>query len=346
MKAIRKLDAGFGNIALMNIPDVSPKDNEVKIKVAYAGICGTDMSIYTGAKSTYPPITMGHEFSGVITEVGKAVKGWKVGDRVIAETTKLYCGECEFCKTGKHSLCPERGALGQQVDGVFAEYVCQVAEMLHRVPDGVSLLEAALVEPAACAYHAVFDLNDVKANDKVVVIGPGPMGLLTAQMLKAAGAYVIITGISGDEGRLALARKLGADCTVVTTEEDLKLVVDELTSGVGADYVFECAGFESSITTAFDIVKKMGTVVQVGIPNPKGVTLPNYTNVMMKELRVIGSFSHRYIDWDKTLDLISRGLLDLDPLVSHFFELEECEEAFAAKDKIKVVFRIHPELDE
>lgn len=346
MKAVRKLNAGFGNIAFINIPEESPKDNEVKIKIAYAGICGTDMSIYSGAKSTYTPLTMGHEFSGVITEVGKDVKGWKVGDRVIAETTKEYCGACEFCKTGKHSLCPERGALGQQVDGVFAESVCQVADMLHRVPDGVSLLEAALVEPAACTYHAVYDLNDIKPADKVVVIGPGPIGLLATQMLKAVGAYVIISGVDGDQSRLVLAQELGADRTVMTTTEDLKQVVDEVTGGVGADYVFECAGFESAITMAFDIVKKMGTVVQVGIPNPQGVNLPNYTNVMMKELRVVGSFSHRYVDWDKTLELINRGLLNLKPLVSHFFTLEECEKAFAAKDKIKVVFKIHAELDD
>lgn len=344
MKAILKTAEGFGHIACQEIPEPVPKADEVKIKVAYAGICGTDLSIYTGAKAVCPPIVMGHEFSGVITEKGSAVTGWEVGDRVIAETTKESCGHCEYCKTGRHSLCAERRALGQQVDGVFAEYVCQKAEMLHKIPENVSLLEASMAEPSACAYHAVFDLNGVKAIDKTVVIGPGPMGLLATQLLKAAGAYVIVAGIHGDESRLKLAAELGADHTALI--DDLKPLIQELTSGVGVDYVFDCAGVESSIRTAISLAKRTGTIVQVGIPSSKGVTLTNYNDVVLKELRIIGSFSHRYWDWEPVLGLMDRGLLCVKSLASHFFTLEECEKAFAAKDKVKVIFKISPELDE
>ena len=346
MKAIIKTQEGFGHIVCRETAEPSPQEGEVRIGIAYAGICGTDTSIFTGAKPTHPPIIMGHEFSGVITETGEGVTGWKPGDRVVAETTKVFCGHCEFCRTGQHSLCPERGALGQQVDGVFAESVCQKAEMLHRIPDGVSLLEAAMIEPAACCCHAVYDLNDIKPTDTVVVIGPGPMGLITAQLVKAAGAKLIVAGIACDRERLKLAAELGADRTVVTDEEDLKTVVDGLTAGRGADIVFDCAGFASCIDTAFDTVRRMGTVVQVGIPNAQGVTLRSYDKVMLKELRVLGSFSHRSWNWDRALELVERGLLRLRPLISHSFTLEEGEQAFAVKDKTKIIFNIHPELDE
>ena len=345
MKAIQKTGSGRGNIICAQVPQALPKAGEVKIDIAYAGICGTDMSIYAGIKETPLPVIMGHEFSGVISEVGAGVAGWKAGDRVVAETTRYSCGRCRYCKTGQHSLCSERKAFGQQTDGVFAETVCQDATFLHRIPDGVSLLEASMTEPAACAYHAVFDLNDVKPADTAVVIGPGPMGQFAAQMLKAAGAYVIVTGVTGDEGRLKLAKELGADETVLTDKENIKEVISKVTEGEGADYVFECAGFESALLTAFEIVKRMGTIVQVGIPG-KGINLPLYNNVVLKEVKIQGAFSHRYKDWDKVLRMIDKGLLKVKPLASHFYTLEQCEEAFEAKDKIKVIFNINPGLDE
>ena len=345
MKALVKNGIGTDNIKIENIAEPVPSDNEVKIKIAYAGICGTDLSIYNDKKRVEPPIIMGHEFSGVITEVGKDVAGWKVGDRVVAETTKEYCGHCKYCKIGQHSLCKERGALGQQVDGVYADYVCQKQEFLHKIPDKVSLLEAALAEPAACAYHAIFDRCNFKVNDKALIIGPGPMGLLVLEMLKSLNVFTAIIGVNGDSERLKLAEKLGADHTAITPNESIRSIVDRFTTGEGFDYVIDCAGFEESIRNAYDSVRTCGTVIQVGIPDANGITLKNYSNVMLKELTVMGSFSHRYIDWDNTLGLVEAGYLKLKPLISHQFTLDEAKEAFEAKGKIKVIFNIHPELD-
>lgn len=344
MKAILKTGNENGQIEVRDVPEPSPKENEVKIKIAYAGICGTDLGVYSGAKQVNPPIIMGHEFSGVITEVGAGVKGWKAGDRVIAETTKEYCGQCVFCKTGRHSLCAKRGAFGQQVDGVYADYVCQKQEFLHRIPENVSLKEAALVEPAACTCHAIFDRNSFKANDKVLVIGPGPMGLLTVEMLKTVNAFVVITGVSVDKERLELAKTLGADAAAVTPEVSIQELVDSFTNGEGFDYVLDCAGSENCIESAFEAVKKCGTILQIGTPGAKGVFLKHYADIMMRELTVKGAFSHRYTNWDKTLDLVGAELLDLKKLISHTFTLEQAKEAFETKGKIKVLFEIHPEL--
>lgn len=345
MKAVQKLSIEVGDIGCVDVPKKHPKSGEVQIRIAYAGICGTDMSIYKGEKEIVPPIIMGHEFSGVITEIGKDVTDWQIGERVVAETTKQFCGHCEYCKTGRHSLCPKRGAFGQEVDGVFAESICQSAEMLHRIPAGVDLMEAALTEPAACVYHAVYDLNDVKPSDKVLIVGPGPMGLLALQMLKAQGAFVAMSGIEGDQNRLQLARNLGADLTVVTGGRTEK-VLDEYTNGKGFDFVFDCAGVESSLKMDIDLVGKCGTIVQIAIPKTTGIFIANYSNVVMKEIRIVGSFSHRYLDWDKTLNMIGRGLLRIKPLISHHFRLEQCKEAFQAENKLKVVFDIYPKLHE
>lgn len=345
MKAIQKLKPGLGNISVVDIPEPAPEDDEVKIKVAYAGICGTDMAIYNGTKPTNPPLVMGHEFSGIITEVGKNVTGWKIGDRVISETTKLCCNDCDFCRTGQHSLCKKREALGQQLDGVFADYCTQKASFLHHLPSTISFRDAALSEPAACAYHAVYELNDIKPIDHCLVIGPGTIGLLVVQLLKALGAYVVVMGRKGTDSKLELARSLKADYAFDASKAEISKVLDEHTNGKGFDFVFECSGSEAAIQSSFDLAKTSGTIVQVGIPPLTGVSIPSYSKVMLKELKVQGAISQRYLNWDRVVELMERGLLNPEPLISHTFTLNQAQDAFDAKGKIKVLFEIHPELD-
>ena len=345
MRAIVKTIPGMGNIAVQEVQEPFPKENEVKIKIAYAGICGTDVTVYSGAKQVQTPLIMGHEFSGVITQIGKNVTGWKEGDRVIAETTKESCEHCFFCRTGQHSLCLERKAFGQQLDGVFADYICQKTEFLHRIPEGVSLMEAALVEPAACAYHAIFDRSSFMPTDRTLIIGPGPMGLLALQMLKSMNVYTVVVGIEVDVKRLHLAEKLGADETAIISEAGIGEVVKKYTNGKGFDYALECAGFEDCIENAIKAVRTGGRIIQIGIPNNNGVSIKSFSKVMLKELSVIGTVSHRYWNWAKTLKLVEDKKLNLKPLISHHFMLQDAKEAFEATDKIKVLFDIHPEID-
>lgn len=345
MKAVQKFQHGYGNIHCVEVPEPSPERGQVKIKIAYTGICGTDLHFYDESfPLTVPlPLTLGHEFSGVVCEVGEGVTQWKVGDRVTAETAKETCGVCERCQTGQHSLCTQRRAFGQQLDGVMAEYICTDAKRVHRVPDTVSLLEASMCEPSCVAYHAVLSLTDIKPGELAVVIGPGPIGMGVVQMLAAAGAYILILGRRRNQKRLELALSMGAAEAVYIDEEDALAKVMALTGNQGADYIFDCAGKDDAIEMGIGLCKKGGTFVEVALTDFKGSTIHNFSDIVMKEIRFQGSFSHRYREWDRVLNMMARKKLDVLPMVSHKFKLEECVEAFEAKDKLKVIFEIDPE---
>lgn len=345
MKAVQKFQHGYGNIHCVEVPEPSPERGQVKIKIAYTGICGSDLHFYDESIPLQVPLplTLGHEFSGVVVEVGEGVKEWQVGDRVTAETAKETCGVCERCQTGQHSLCTQRRAFGQQLDGVMAEYICTDAKRVHKVPDNVSLLAAAMCEPSCVAYHAVLELTNVKPGDLAVVIGPGPIGLGVVQMLAAAGAHILLLGRRRNQKRMELGLTMGAAEVLYIDEASAKDRVNELSDNQGADYIFDCAGKDDAIEMGIDLCKKGGTFVEVALTNFAGSTIRNFGQIVMKEICFQGSFSHRYMNWDRVLRMMSRGKLDVLPMVSHKFKLEDCVEAFEAKDKLKVMFEIHPE---
>ena len=344
MKAVRKLENGHGHVACVQVEEPKTQRDQVKIQVYYSGICGTDMHFYEGEiKMPVTPITLGHEFSGVVVEIGEDVKGIQVGDRVTTETAKETCGICDNCRTGKHALCTQRRALGQQLDGAMAEYVCMPYDRVHKVPDAVSLEEAALTEPSCIAYHAVIDLTQIKPQELAVVIGPGPIGLLTAQMAASMGAKVVVLGRQRNSLRLELAKTLGADDVIMIDKEDPVKKIKEMTDGLGADYVFECSGKDDGISQAIQLCKKGGTMVEIGVTNPQGSTITSFYQAVMSEVKIQCSFSHRYLNWDRVLRMMETGRLQVKPLISHKFPLEQCEEAFLAKDKIKVLFEVKKE---
>ena len=190
----------------------------MKIEVKYAGICGSDIHTYEGHYKVAVPVTLGHEFSGEVVEVGEGVTDFKPGDRVTSETTFYICGECEYCKSDDYNLCNHRKGLGTQHDGGFTNYLIARKESVHLLPEHVDYQSAAMTEPLACTHHAV-SKTDIHEGDIVVVIGPGPIGLLTAQVAKSRGAKVIITGLTNDKVRLDKAKELGIDYTVNTQEE-------------------------------------------------------------------------------------------------------------------------------
>lgn len=241
MKALVKTEPGFGNLEILEKEIPTPSENEVKIKVHYAGICGTDVHTYEGHYKVNYPVTLGHEFSGEIVEVGSNVNDFKVGDRVTSETTYYICGECEYCKTGDYNLCNHRKGLGTQQNGGFTNYLVARAASVHKLPDNVSYKAASMTEPLACAYHAVSKI-DIYQDDTVVVMGPGPIGLLVAQVVKSKGGKVIITGLDNDKARLKKAEELNLDHVVNIQHTDLKEYVNGLTDGYGADVVLECSG--------------------------------------------------------------------------------------------------------
>lgn len=328
MKALLKKDNGYDNMELVDIDEPIIGDDQVKIKVAYSGICGSDIHSYKGEyKNLKPPVVLGHEFSGIVVDVGSNVKGIKVGDKVTSETTYFICGKCEYCKSLDYNLCPDRKGIGTQVNGSFAEYVVNRAESVHVLPENVDLLSASITEPLACCAHAVLEKTDVELSDVVLIFGPGSMGLLTAQIVKARGAYVILAGMTKDKDRLKLAESLGIDKTVDIQNENLEEIIMDLTNGYGVDKVFECSGSIKATNSGLSLLKKKGTLVQVGI-FAKSVNELDEDKIIQKEIVYIGSRSQKPSSWDKALYLLQTGKVNTKAIITDIYDLKDWEKGF------------------
>lgn len=328
MKAIVKYAAEPGCMEIREVPEPSPAAGQIKIEVRAAGVCGSDLHIYDSdiAIPVRPPVTVGHEFSGVIAQIGDGVEGFSVGERVVSETAFSFCGRCESCREGWYNLCPERKTLGYWYNGVFTRYTVVPAGRVHRIPQGVSDIAAAMTEPLACVCHAVFDLTEILPTDLVLVSGPGPIGLMAMQVARAHGARVMVSGVSADKERLALARALGAEYTVNVETEDLAAQVMEHTSGRGADVVLECSGNAHAINAALRVLKRRGRYTQIGMGAP---TIPFYAEALnYKEPIVSGSLGSRKANWVQALDLLGRGKVRVEELANVRLPMERWEEAF------------------
>ncbi|WP_035293873.1 zinc-binding dehydrogenase [Clostridium sp. KNHs214] len=328
MKALLKYEKGYGNMELRNIEEPDFNEEQVKIKVKYSGICGSDIHTYKGEyKNPKVPVVLGHEFSGQVVGVGKNVQGIKIGDNVTSETTFYICGECDYCKSKDYNLCSSRKGLGTQQNGSFAEYVIARKESVHVLPEGVDLLSASLTEPLACTTHAVMEKTSIKEGEKVLIFGPGPIGNLAAQVAKANGAYVILAGIDKDEDRLEFAKGLGIDKTVNIQKENLKDIIKELTNGYGVDKAFECSGAVPAVNSALDLLMKKGTLVQVGL-FAKSLNELDQEKIIQKEINYIGCRSQKPSSWVKALDLLKAGKVDAKALVTDIYSLDNWKVAF------------------
>lgn len=326
MKAIMKTKPEAG-IEVLDIPVPEVSADEVLIKVKAASICGSDLGIYkyTSAYSKMTlPVVMGHEFSGEIVEAGKNVAGFNVGDRVLSESVKA-CGACRFCKEGRSNLCEKSTLFGIHTAGGFAEYVSVPYKLLHRIPENMSYEDAALVEPMSNALHFVRDITPFRINDFVVVQGCGPIGLYSAQLFKLGGAEVIMTGLGADKVRFEIAEKLGIE-TVNIQEQDLDEIVRGRTNRVGADIAFVAVGAPPAVKQAMRIVRKRGRVTVVGIFGEE-VSI-DMTWLVRRELEIKGAYDAKPVNFPQSIDLISRGLVDVNSVLTHRFKLEDAEEAF------------------
>lgn len=342
MKAVVKYAEGKENIELRDVPEPAVGDDEVKIKVEAAGICGSDLHIYTWdiGIPTRVPFIIGHEFSGIITEVGKNVKRFKGGERVTAENSRSVCRHCRYCMTGNYNLCKERRATGYAFDGAFTSYCVVPEERIHLLPENVDFITAALTDPSACAYHAVQELTGVNAGDIVLITGAGAMGLFSLQYVKANGGIAIITGLAKDRKRLDLAKELGADVTVDVSRGDLTDIVLDMSNGEGVDVALECSGAEEAAKECLELLRKQGKYTQIGIfGHPVTFDLDR---VLYGEVRLIGSFSQKYTAWSAAIKLFSQGKILTKPLVTDILPLEQWEEGFRRSFEgkaIKVVFK-------
>lgn len=339
MKALMKTAKGYDNMQLVEIDEPTATKDLVKIKVKYCGICGSDLHAYEGTyPSTVPPVVLGHEFSGEVVEIGSDVKNIKVGDRVTSETTFLTCGECEECKTKNYNLCSNRKGIGTQVNGAMAEFVLSREKSLHVLPSNVTYLSAALSEPLSCGVHACLEKTQVKNGQVICVFGPGAIGLLLAMVAQSQGAKVIVAGVTKDEKRLALAKKLGMTA-IDQQKHSLEETVANLTKDHGVDCSFECSGAISALNEAIKITKKKGSIVQMGVFS-KDYNEIDTQNILQKELQYIGSRSQRPSSWEKTIELLKKEIVVPEKIVTAFVSLDNWREGFInsieAKD-IKIV---------
>lgn len=320
-----------------NIP--VPKDNEVLVKLEYVGICGSDLHYYeTGAIGDYvvkPPFVLGHEPGGVVVEVGSDVKHLKVGDRVALEPGKT-CGHCEFCKQGKYNLCPDVVFFATPpVDGVFQEYVAHEADLCFKLPENVSMLEGALIEPLAVGFHAAIQ-GDAHLGQKAVVMGAGCIGLVSMMALKARGvSEVYVVDIM--EKRLDKAMELGADGVINGAKEDVLEVVKQLTHGNGMDLVVETAGTEITTRQAIYMAKKGANIVLVGYSKSGEMTLP-MSLVLDKELIFKTVFRYRHI-YPMAIEAVAAGKVNLKGIVTDVFTLDEAQKAmdYSVNNKADIV---------
>ena len=329
-----------GEVALVNVPEPSPGPGEVKVQVKATGICGTDLYGYSAVK---PPVIIGHETAGEVVEIGEGVKKVRVGERITTETTAYICGKCRFCQNGDYNLCLERRGLGSKINGTFADYFVIREESIHPLPSHIDFFSGALTEPLACATHAVMEQGETLANDVVLVLGPGPLGLLVSQVAKTKGAKVIICGISGDEKRLILAKNLGIDFVVNLEEIDISKLLRKITKGYGVDIVFECSGSPAAVHLGLELVRKRGRYIQAGILHQR-VELDFNDILFTREVCLIGSHTQKPSSWVKALGLMEEKKVNLKALVTHRLPLREWERGFKiAKEKSSIKIILYPD---
>jgi L-iditol 2-dehydrogenase len=304
-------------------------EDEVLLQVGAVGVCGSDVHQYHNSQS-WPvrvPVVLGHEFCGTVAQVGRRVKRFREGDRVVSETAAKICGECLLCRTGNYNLCPSRSGFGAGTDGAMANYVRVPARCLHHMPDDLPFERAALTEPCCVAYNAVAVKSPIRSGDTVVVIGPGPIGLLCVEMAQIAGAgNLIVAGTKQDASRLEVARALRATHTVDVQSTNIVEFMRGISDGLGADVVIDSAGASTALKTALEIVRPGGQITKVGWgPQPLNFSLDP---LVQKAVRLQGSFSHTFENWEKVVAMLSAKQINLDPIISQVAALDRWKDCF------------------
>ncbi|MER9302751.1 zinc-dependent alcohol dehydrogenase family protein [Mesorhizobium sp. M0293] len=336
MKAVR-LEA-VGSIALREVdkPDIGPDDLLVRIEAC--GVCGTDRHLFHGEFPCTPPVTPGHEFSGIVEAIGKSVSGFAVGDRVTGDPN-IACGRCAHCHAGRVNLCSNLRAIGIHRDGGFAEYLALPQKQAFVLPAGLDPMHGAFCEPLGCCLHGV-DLAAIRPGSSAVVLGGGVIGLLTVQLARLAGATTVILS-TRQASRRALAEDLGATATVDPSATD---VIDAIAGPAGlvpggVDVVFECAGVRETVEQSMRMARAGGTVVIVGV-TPQGMKAEfEPFDLLFRELKVLGSFLNPYTH-RRAAELIASGTIEIDRLISRQVALEDAAAVIAnpqAPGEVKVL---------
>ena len=313
------------------VPEIGP--DEVLLEVAAVGVCGSDLHQWT-ADHSWPvnyPVVLGHEFAGTISRTGELVRNWSIGDRVVSETAAIIDPENPLSREGRYNLDPTRKGFGYGVNGAMTSFVRVPARCLHHVPDSLPLEKAALTEPCCVAFNAVVMNGDIQPGDRVVVFGPGPIGLLCAAMARLQGAEVAVVGLERDQGRLEIAaREYGCE-PIIAGLDEWSLAVD----GLGVNGVVDAAGVSVTLKKSLEIVRPGGWISKVGWgPQPLGFSLDP---LVQKNIRLQGSFSHNWPIWERVIRLLTTGQLNIDPIIGGTWSLSDWHSAFETMHSGEIV---------
>ena len=321
-----------GSVEIRDIKKPAIGDDEILLQVANVGVCGSDLHQWT-ADHSWPvnyPVVLGHEFGGHIVELGKGVKNWKEGDAVVSETAAVINAQSPLSRQGLYNLDPERKGFGYGVNGAMTKFVKVPARCLHSIPENLSFEQACLTEPCSVAYNAVVVNSKIQPGDRVIVLGPGTIGILCTAIAQLCGAQVALVGLKKDAERLSAAKQYGCD-----------IIVDDATEwalerdGLGVDCVIDAAGVSETLNLALKWVRPNGHITKVGWgPRPFNHSLDP---LVQKNVTLQGSFSHNWPIWEKVLSLLASGRLDVRPIIGGIWPLEQWNEAFEAMHSGKVV---------
>ncbi len=321
-----------GSVEIREIPKPEIGADDVLLEVANVGVCGSDLHQWTSDHS-WPvnyPVVLGHEFGGHIAELGSDITGWKEGDRVVSETAAIIDSNNPMSRQGLYNLDPTRKGFGYGVNGAMTRFVKVPARCLHTVPENLPFEQACLTEPCSVAYNSVVVNSNINPGDRVLVIGPGTIGILCAAMAKLCGGEVAIVGLEADHGRLEIATQYGCE-TIVGDATEWANKQD----GLGVDCVVDAAGVSATLKMALELVRPNGQITKVGWgPRPLNFSLDP---LVQKNVRLQGSFSHNWPIWEKVLSLLASGRLDVRPIIGGVWSLTNWQEAFEQMHSGKVV---------
>jgi len=342
MKAVVKYAPGAGNIDVREVKEPAVGPGLVKVQVAFCGVCGTDLHVLHDTFRNYPPVILGHECAGTVSEVGAGVNGVSVGDPVtVLGATAVTCGRCTYCRSGYFIFCPQRRGMGHGVDGAFARYLVVRPDQVYRLPDGMPLEAGALSEPFAAVVQAVTEITQVRLGETAVVSGPGPIGLLCVKLLVAEGIRTIVAGASADAERLSAAARFGAAHVVDVGERALGDTVRELTRGVGADVAFECSGHPDSVRGCLDSLRPMGRYTQVGICG-REIQFP-MDQVFYKQLTIRGSITDTSATWSWMMNICWQCNFRLKDMVCSTLPITDWQRAFGmVEDRSALKVLLYP----
>lgn len=329
--AVVNFAAEAGSVEVREFPRPEIGADDVLVEVAAVGVCGSDLHQWTSSHS-WPvnyPVVLGHEFSGVVAQTGSNVSNWKEGDRIVSETAAIIDPDNPMTRQGFYNLDPSRKGFGYGVDGAMTSYTRVPARCLHRVPDALAMEQAALTEPCCVAYNAVVENSRLTPGDRVLVIGPGTIGILCAAMAKLCGAEVALLGLESDVERFAIAKQYGCEC--LTDARDWCMERD----GMGADVIIDAAGVSPTLKMAIELVRPAGWITKVGWgPKPLDFSIDP---LVQKNVTLQGSFSHHWAIWERVLALLTSGQLNVQPIIGGIWSINDWHEAFETMHSGKIV---------